>query len=145
MSQNVGHLSSVNFFAHNDMDMMEIGNGNLTIEEERTHFAVWVFMKSPILLGTDVRDLSFRLSKILAETTASDSVAACESQLRRGKGNHECGASCVPPGQHLRRTRHAIYIDHNRRYDTTTTVLLWQVHQRHSRVCREHQRYLRDV
>ena len=42
------------------MDMMEIGNGNLTIEEERTHFAVWVFMKSPILLGTDVRDLSFR-------------------------------------------------------------------------------------
>ncbi len=39
------------------MDMMEIGNGNgnLTIPEERTHFAVWAFMKSPILLGTDVR------------------------------------------------------------------------------------------
>jgi len=36
------------------MDMMEIGNGNLTIEEERTHFAAWVFLKSPILLGTDV-------------------------------------------------------------------------------------------
>ena len=30
------------------------GNGNLTIEEQRTHFAAWVFMKSPILLGTDV-------------------------------------------------------------------------------------------
>jgi alpha-galactosidase len=58
MSENVGHLSSVNFFAHNDMDMMEIGNGNLTIQEERTHFAVWAFMKSPILLGTDVCDLS---------------------------------------------------------------------------------------
>ena len=55
MSINVNHLSSVDFFAHNDMDMMEIGNGNLTIEEERTHFAVWAFMKSPILLGTDVR------------------------------------------------------------------------------------------
>lgn len=43
------------FYGHNDMDMMEIGNGNLTLEEERTHFAVWCFMKSPILLGTDVR------------------------------------------------------------------------------------------
>ena len=58
MNGNVGRLSSVNFFAHNDMDMMEIGNGNLTIQEERTHFAVWAFMKSPILLGTDVCDLS---------------------------------------------------------------------------------------
>jgi hypothetical protein len=54
ISKNVDHLSSVNFFAHNDMDMMEIGNGNLTIQEERTHFAVWAFMKSPILLGTEV-------------------------------------------------------------------------------------------
>jgi alpha-galactosidase len=36
------------------MDMMEIGNGNLTTEEEHTHFAAWAFLKSPILLGTDV-------------------------------------------------------------------------------------------
>jgi alpha-galactosidase len=56
MSKSVDHLSSVDFFAHNDMDMMEIGNGNLTTQEERTHFAVWAFMKSPILLGTDVCD-----------------------------------------------------------------------------------------
>lgn len=38
--------------------MMEIGNGNLTIQEQRTHFAAWVFMKSPILLGTDMSVLS---------------------------------------------------------------------------------------
>ena len=55
MSINVDHLSSVDFFAHNNMDMMEIGNGNLTVGEERTHSAVWAFMKIPILLGTDVR------------------------------------------------------------------------------------------
>jgi alpha-galactosidase len=36
------------------MDMMEIGNGDLTTEEQRTHFAAWAFLKSPILLGTDV-------------------------------------------------------------------------------------------
>ncbi|KAF9050322.1 hypothetical protein BJ165DRAFT_1457688 [Panaeolus papilionaceus] len=40
------------------MDMMEIGNGNLSVQEQRTHFAAWVFMKSPILLGTDLTKLS---------------------------------------------------------------------------------------
>ncbi|KAG8797217.1 hypothetical protein FRC17_007814 [Serendipita sp. 399] len=36
------------------MDMMEIGNGALTLQEQRTHFAMWVALKSPILLGTDL-------------------------------------------------------------------------------------------
>ncbi|KAF8265236.1 glycoside hydrolase superfamily [Lactarius quietus] len=65
MEINVDHLSSIDFFAHNDMDMMEIGNGNLTVEEERTHFAVWAFMKSPILLGTDLAALSPEEVKIV--------------------------------------------------------------------------------
>jgi alpha-galactosidase len=54
ITTNVNHLASINFYSHNDMDMMEIGNGNLTTEEQRTHFAAWAFLKSPILLGTDV-------------------------------------------------------------------------------------------
>ena len=58
MTTNVQHLSSIDFYSHNDMDMMEIGNGDLTMEEQRSHFAVWAFMKSPILLGTNVRRLS---------------------------------------------------------------------------------------
>jgi len=68
MNINVDHLSSVDFFGHNDMDMMEIGNGNLTIEEERTHFAVWAFMKSPILLGTDLAALSSEEIEIITNT-----------------------------------------------------------------------------
>ncbi|KAF4593379.1 hypothetical protein EYR38_009093 [Pleurotus pulmonarius] len=55
---NIAHLSSINFFAHNDMDMMEIGNGALTIQEQRTHFAAWIMLKSPILLGTDLDKLN---------------------------------------------------------------------------------------
>ncbi|KAF9499329.1 glycoside hydrolase [Pleurotus eryngii] len=55
---NIAHLSSINFFAHNDMDMMEIGNGALTIQEQRTHFAAWIMLKSPILLGTDLGKLN---------------------------------------------------------------------------------------
>ncbi|KIJ67790.1 glycoside hydrolase family 27 protein [Hydnomerulius pinastri MD-312] len=58
ISANAAILDSVNFYSHNDMDMMEIGNGNFNIQEERSHFAVWAFMKSPILLGTTLSKLS---------------------------------------------------------------------------------------
>ncbi|KAF8160647.1 glycoside hydrolase superfamily [Crassisporium funariophilum] len=58
ITTNVAHLSAVNFGSHNDMDMMEIGNGALTLQEQRTHFAAWAFLKSPILLGTDMSKLT---------------------------------------------------------------------------------------
>ncbi|EKM54559.1 glycoside hydrolase family 27 protein [Phanerochaete carnosa HHB-10118-sp] len=58
LTTNAQYLSYVDFYAHNDMDMMEIGNGGLTIEEQRTHFAAWCFMKSPILLGTNLSNLN---------------------------------------------------------------------------------------
>lgn len=46
------------FYGHNDPDMLEVGNGNLTVEETRTHFAMWALMKSPLLMGTDITMLS---------------------------------------------------------------------------------------
>ncbi|KAG6920247.1 hypothetical protein DXG01_005016 [Tephrocybe rancida] len=58
ITTNVAHLSATTFYSHNDMDMMEIGNGALTIAEQRTHFAAWAFLKSPILLGTDLSRLN---------------------------------------------------------------------------------------
>ncbi|TCD67116.1 hypothetical protein EIP91_000456 [Steccherinum ochraceum] len=68
ISFNAQHLDAVDFFSHNDMDMMEIGNGNLTIEEQRTHFAAWCFMKSPILLGTDLGLLSASQIQIITNS-----------------------------------------------------------------------------
>ncbi|KAG9094800.1 hypothetical protein FRC06_010474, partial [Ceratobasidium sp. 370] len=57
IKQNVQYLRYVDFWAHNDMDMMEIGNSGLTLNEQRTHFAMWAALKSPILLGTDLSRL----------------------------------------------------------------------------------------
>ncbi|KAF9499295.1 hypothetical protein BDN71DRAFT_1441869 [Pleurotus eryngii] len=57
INTNVVRLLAVDFFAHNDIDMMEIGHGALTLQEQRTHFAAWVFLKSTILLGTDLSKL----------------------------------------------------------------------------------------
>ncbi|KAJ3029645.1 UNVERIFIED_CONTAM: hypothetical protein HDU68_011549 [Siphonaria sp. JEL0065] len=42
----------------NDMDMLEVGNGHMTDTEYRTHFAVWAALKSPLLLGHDVRTMT---------------------------------------------------------------------------------------
>ncbi|MCD7721428.1 MAG: alpha-galactosidase [Prevotellaceae bacterium] len=41
----------------NDMDMLEVGRG-LTEEEDKTHFALWCVLNSPLLIGCDMRDIS---------------------------------------------------------------------------------------
>lgn len=51
-------LNSVDFWGHNDADMLEVGNGELTAAEVRSHFAFWAAMKSPLLIGTDMKTLS---------------------------------------------------------------------------------------
>jgi alpha-galactosidase len=46
------------FTRHNDPDMLEVGNGNLTVEDTRTHSGLWALMKAPLLIGTDITNLS---------------------------------------------------------------------------------------
>jgi alpha-galactosidase len=35
-----------------------VGNGNLLLGEQRAHFALWALMKSPLLIGADLRSIS---------------------------------------------------------------------------------------
>ena len=39
----------------NDPDMLEVGNGNLTYEENKSHFTIWCMLTAPLILGNDVR------------------------------------------------------------------------------------------
>lgn len=41
----------------NDPDMLEVGNGKLTADENRTHFSLWCMMAAPLILGNDIREL----------------------------------------------------------------------------------------
>lgn len=61
-------MNYVNFWGHPDPDMLEVGNGDLTIEENRAHFALWAVMKSPLIIGTAVCDL-FECSILMARYT----------------------------------------------------------------------------
>ena len=40
----------------NDPDMLEVGVGSLTAEENRTHFSLWCMMAAPLILGNDIRE-----------------------------------------------------------------------------------------
>lgn len=41
--------------AWNDPDMLEVGNGKLTYEENKAHFTLWCMMAAPLILGNDIR------------------------------------------------------------------------------------------
>lgn len=49
----------------NDPDMLEIGNNNLTIDEEKTHFALWAISKSPLIIGCDLYKVQIESLEIL--------------------------------------------------------------------------------
>lgn len=58
-------LNDVDFWGHPDPDMLEVGNEGLTTAEERTHFAFWAAMKSPLLIGTNLETASADAKSIL--------------------------------------------------------------------------------
>ena len=40
----------------NDPDMLEVGNGTLSFEENKSHFTLWCMLAAPLMLGNDIRD-----------------------------------------------------------------------------------------
>ncbi|TIC98816.1 putative alpha-galactosidase B [Colletotrichum higginsianum] len=54
------------FWGHGDWDMLEVGNGNLTYEESRSHFAFWAALKSPLIIGTKLEGIRPEILAILA-------------------------------------------------------------------------------
>ena len=41
----------------NDLDALEVGVGNMTDEEEKTHFSMWAAVKSPLVIGANLNTL----------------------------------------------------------------------------------------
>lgn len=47
----------------NDPDMLEVGNGKLTVDENKSHFTLWCMMSAPLVLGNDIRKLTDNSTK----------------------------------------------------------------------------------
>ncbi|KAI2497174.1 PFAM glycoside hydrolase clan GH-D [Fragilaria crotonensis] len=46
--------------------MLEVGNGNLSDEENRAHFSLWCLVKAPLLLGMDLDTLTADTKEIIS-------------------------------------------------------------------------------
>ncbi|XP_010245336.1 PREDICTED: alpha-galactosidase-like [Nelumbo nucifera] len=55
-----------------DRDMLEVGNGGMSLEEYRSHFSIWALMKFPLLIGYDIRTASGETLQILGNKEAID-------------------------------------------------------------------------
>ena len=51
-----------------DPDMLEVGNGDLTDEENRAHFSLWCLVKAPLLLGMDLTTMTPAAKAIISNT-----------------------------------------------------------------------------
>jgi len=51
----------------NDPDMLEVGNGSLTLTESRAHFSLWAMLAAPLIAGNDLRKVSKDVLNILTD------------------------------------------------------------------------------
>jgi alpha-galactosidase len=49
----------------NDPDMLEVGNGKLSLAENRTHFSMWAMLAAPLLAGNDLPNMKPEIKAIL--------------------------------------------------------------------------------
>src|SRR5580658_763260 len=64
----------------NDPDMLEVGNGKLSLAENRTHFSLWAILAAPLLAGNDLPNMKPEIKDIL---TNRDVIAVNQDRLGR--------------------------------------------------------------
>ncbi|HVU45226.1 MAG TPA: glycoside hydrolase family 27 protein [Terracidiphilus sp.] len=64
----------------NDPDMLEVGNGRLTLNENRSHFSMWAMLAAPLLAGNDLPNMTPEVKAIL---TNKDVIAIDQDKLGR--------------------------------------------------------------
>jgi len=62
----------------NDPDMLEVGNGHLSLAENRTHFSLWAILAAPLLAGNDLPNMKPEIKAIL---TNRDVIAIDQDRL----------------------------------------------------------------
>jgi len=62
----------------NDPDMLEVGNGKLSLAENRSHFSMWAMLAAPLLAGNDLPNMKIEINAIL---TNRDVIAIDQDKL----------------------------------------------------------------
>ncbi len=64
----------------NDPDMLQVGNGGMTVSEYRAQFSLWAMLAAPLMAGNDVRAMPEEVRAIL---TAPEVIAVDQDPLGR--------------------------------------------------------------
>ncbi|MDR1156921.1 MAG: NPCBM/NEW2 domain-containing protein [Oscillospiraceae bacterium] len=76
----------------NDPDMLEVGNGNLTPDQNKSHFSMWCMLAAPLVLGNDLTQISQTTLDILTneEVVALDQdPAGLQASVAKSTGDGE--------------------------------------------------------
>jgi alpha-galactosidase len=66
----------------NDPDMLEVGNGGMTIPEYRAHFSLWCLLSAPLMAGNDIRSMTPEIRDIL---TNKEVIAVDQDPTEQGR------------------------------------------------------------
>ncbi len=66
----------------NDPDMLEVGNGGMTVAEYRAHFSLWCLLSAPLIAGNDIRSMTPEIRDIL---TNREVLAVDQDALQQGR------------------------------------------------------------
>ena len=86
----------------NDPDMLQVGNGVLTTEENRSHFSLWCMLAAPLLAGNDLKTMDKETLEIL---TNPEVIAVNQDKLgKQGirflkQGDHETWVKTLENGK----------------------------------------------
>jgi alpha-galactosidase len=78
INQNAGLAKYAGPGHWNDPDMLEVGNGKLTLAENRSHFSMWAMLAAPLLAGNDLPNMKPEIKAIL---TNKDVIAIDQDKL----------------------------------------------------------------
>jgi alpha-galactosidase len=85
----------------NDPDMLEVGNGGMSISEYQAHFSLWCIVAAPLIAGNDLIDMSPEIKWIL---TSKELIAVDQDPLGKqgvrlsAKGGGEVWAKQLADG-----------------------------------------------
>ena len=100
--------------------MLEIGNGGLTHEEEKTHFALWAVSKAPLIIGCDLQSISDESYDILTNTELID------INQDPGSKQAKCVIGCENEWLSTLLRSPSVYQTENSNGDTIIAIVNWR-------------------
>ena len=86
----------------NDPDMLQVGNGDLTPEESRSHFSLWCMLAAPLIAGNNLVAMNSGIREILLNREAiavdQDPLGKEGTRIKTGGDNSEVWAKPLAAG-----------------------------------------------